>query len=598
MINPGDADMSRDDVVRAVDAALVTSAEAARKVKARNVPSSEKQVAKKAALEAWSSAFQKLMFWDWIVANDRLPFDKYLEFIHTLPHRHRDSPFPSGEAVVQYVETWVGRHAKQWLRILGDPDGSEEPCADDLTAGQAEDGMSRESYEHANRLAASLRKVADEFEAARGGRGKDRAETLRALARIAEQGARPTLILYEKRQTQRVIPSSLNGYLVTEFFHKSEEQQRSDKGAEQLQEKVRGRLLAVEEVLKENALWHVQCDPEPGIRLIEFLAVVLDGDKLSRGELAPEQARNLFGHIAKCSECQKRFVSCLAEQMFEACLAASSEDSAPQPALWTDETEAQGGVSPFAGSSFPGPQAGDDPSRRTPPKIVLTERTPPMGESSEPHGGPLAPLPVQPQVLVLRETVDLNQVRRQRRKKLLVPAASILALVLVAGAAALLFWRSESSLSKNERLTLKAWAAFEEGEKHKERGEIDRAKQLFSEAKERADDCIREFKGRAKKRQEELAAEKHPLPREGKVTDKEERKALFENGLLNDVAVCLWIKGRSLAYLGQMEDARRAYTEAAELTYAMCWDPKTDMFWSPALKAQDDLAILDELPLK
>src|SRR5579884_1965686 len=94
MINPGDADMSRDDVVRAVDAALVTSAEAARKVKARNVPSSEKQVAKKAALEAWSSAFQKLMFWDWIVANDRLPFDKYLEFIHTLPHRHRDSPFP------------------------------------------------------------------------------------------------------------------------------------------------------------------------------------------------------------------------------------------------------------------------------------------------------------------------------------------------------------------------------------------------------------------------------------------------------------------------------------------------------------------------
>jgi serine/threonine protein kinase len=174
----------------------------------------------------------------------------------------------------------------------------------------------------------------------------------------------------------------------------------------------------------------------------------------------------------------------------------------------------------------------------------------------------------------------------------------VTSLLVVALVGFLVYWFTRPSLTKNELLTMKTWDAFEEGEKYREKKDTARARQLFSEAKDRAEVCILEFGETAKKRQKELADEKHTILREGKVNDREQKTWILENGPLNDVAACLWVKGRSLAYLGDIEEAREALTEAAKLTYALCLDRDKDAFWSPALKAQDDLAILNKLPLK
>jgi RNA polymerase sigma-70 factor, ECF subfamily len=52
-----------------------------------------------------------------------------------------------------------------------------------------------------------------------------------------------------------------------------------------------------------------------------------------------------------------------------------------------------------------------------------------------------------------------------------------------------------------------------------------------------------------------------------------------------------WAVGK---VLGEIAEARQAYQQAKELTYARCWDPGLEMFWAPAKKAEDDLANLDE----
>ena len=69
---------------------------------------------------------------------------------------------------------------------------------------------------------------------------------------------------------------------------------------------------------------------------------------------------------------------------------------------------------------------------------------------------------------------------------------------------------------------------------------------------------------------------------------------MFANGLLNDVATCLWIKGRSHEELGQISEARRAYRQAMLLTHGRCWNEVEELFWSPAEKAGDDLANLED----
>ncbi len=128
-------------------------------------------------------------------------------------------------------------------------------------------------------------------------------------------------------------------------------------------------------------------------------------------------------------------------------------------------------------------------------------------------------------------------------------------------------------MSLNEELTYKSWTAFN--------------KEEFQKAIEFADQCIDEFKGGAKRMQKRLEDEDTSLPPVGKVSESVKNEIL-SRGLLNDVATCYFIKGRSLEKLSNIESAIAAHQEAAILTYARCWDPK-GWFWSVSEAAKDRL---------
>lgn len=128
---------------------------------------------------------------------------------------------------------------------------------------------------------------------------------------------------------------------------------------------------------------------------------------------------------------------------------------------------------------------------------------------------------------------------------------------------------------RNVDLTSKAWKAFTA---HK-----------YTEALAAADKCIKSFEATANKDQQRVQKSGKTVPT-GAVSDAE-RKEIEANGLLNDVAACFLIKGRSLAALKQMEAARAALESAKRLTHARAWDEQ-GWFWSPAEAAEEALAEL------
>jgi hypothetical protein len=129
----------------------------------------------------------------------------------------------------------------------------------------------------------------------------------------------------------------------------------------------------------------------------------------------------------------------------------------------------------------------------------------------------------------------------------------------------------------NERLTAESWAAFERGD--------------FAGAMVPAQRCIAEFSGAADRAQADLEKVQAPVPASANPSEAETR-AIFARGLLNDVATCAWIVGRSAQQLGRAEVARAAYEKAAVYSYARCWDPRQSAFWSPAESARDSLTTL------
>ncbi len=129
----------------------------------------------------------------------------------------------------------------------------------------------------------------------------------------------------------------------------------------------------------------------------------------------------------------------------------------------------------------------------------------------------------------------------------------------------------------NTVLTNQAWEAYNRRD--------------YKAAIESADKCINEFLGSAMREQEELVAKKTPLPLVGPVSNKE-KQVIFARGLLNDVATCLYIKGRSLEAEGQKEQAVKAYKATAKYTYARCWDTQ-GWFWSLSEGALDRLKMLE-----
>lgn len=135
---------------------------------------------------------------------------------------------------------------------------------------------------------------------------------------------------------------------------------------------------------------------------------------------------------------------------------------------------------------------------------------------------------------------------------------------------------SEGPKALNEVTTAAAWDAFN--------------KDKFDEAIKAADKCIDEFLPTAKRMEEDLEKKKENIPN-GAVSDTEKKK-VFANGLLNDVATCLFIKGRSFEKLNKKEDAKSAYRVAKTLRHARAWDT-SGWFWAPADAASDRLAVLN-----
>ncbi|MFH0954433.1 MAG: tetratricopeptide repeat protein [Verrucomicrobiota bacterium] len=115
-------------------------------------------------------------------------------------------------------------------------------------------------------------------------------------------------------------------------------------------------------------------------------------------------------------------------------------------------------------------------------------------------------------------------------------------------------------------LSLKAWKALE----GKQYGEV------FTIA----DECVKRFSERAKKQQAQL-----------KDFAGKDRAASY--AALNDVATCLFIKGKALRELRRFDEAKNAFQQIPrDYRFAQCWDPK-GWYWKVAWGAQDEINCID-----
>lgn len=92
--------------------------------------------------------------------------------------------------------------------------------------------------------------------------------------------------------------------------------------------------------------------------------------------------------------------------------------------------------------------------------------------------------------------------------------------------------------------------------------------------------CVRLFAARAAKQQALLE-------------DFPERGQAPNYAALNDVATCLFIKGKSLREMRCPTEAKEVFREVIRnYRYAQCWDPK-GWFWKVAVAAQDEIHCMD-----
>jgi len=90
------------------------------------------------------------------------------------------------------------------------------------------------------------------------------------------------------------------------------------------------------------------------------------------------------------------------------------------------------------------------------------------------------------------------------------------------------------------------------------------------------DECVRKFLTPA-------------IKQSGQLDHFPKGKVAFRYGLMNDVATCLFIKGRAFEEQGNFGVAKQIYQEIMEqFRFAQCWDPH-GWFWSVASAAQDQI---------
>ena len=125
-------------------------------------------------------------------------------------------------------------------------------------------------------------------------------------------------------------------------------------------------------------------------------------------------------------------------------------------------------------------------------------------------------------------------------------------------------------LTTSEEFVTAGWKAYERNE--------------FDLAVELAQECVNKWESEAIKQQSELTE----APPNGKVSA-DEKKAIFANWALNDVATAYFIIGELSQKLGKADEAKKAYTKATEFAYGRAWDPQ-GWFWAPAEEAENRLA--------
>jgi hypothetical protein len=103
-----------------------------------------------------------------------------------------------------------------------------------------------------------------------------------------------------------------------------------------------------------------------------------------------------------------------------------------------------------------------------------------------------------------------------------------------------------------------------------------------------AEDCVFTFNSQAQEIQKQLESSGYKLPANytvAKALSPQQKNEIFSHGLLNDVAVSYWIVGMANMRLGNSENAKKAFQNAAQLTFALCYDP-SDFFWSVSQDAK------------
>jgi tetratricopeptide (TPR) repeat protein len=119
----------------------------------------------------------------------------------------------------------------------------------------------------------------------------------------------------------------------------------------------------------------------------------------------------------------------------------------------------------------------------------------------------------------------------------------------------------------NVKLTNDAWLALNKGD--------------YKSAIDKANKCVDEFGPLAEEQEHALDASNTQIPPNGTVNEIV-KKDILNRGLLNDVATCWFIKGRSLEKLGKNSESIQAYKKCEEYTYARTYDPDANQFWSPS----------------
>ena len=106
------------------------------------------------------------------------------------------------------------------------------------------------------------------------------------------------------------------------------------------------------------------------------------------------------------------------------------------------------------------------------------------------------------------------------------------------------------------------------------------AQQNYEAAVATVDACFKYWGPKAGQAQKKLRDSDVPLPPTGRV-NAEMKAKIGKDYLINDVAMALWAKSRSLHELKRNEEAKQSYAQCLYMEHGRAWDPN-GWFWSPA----------------